>query len=60
MPSVLPVYARDLDISKYFIGYFQHPYIFFILGGVVRQNALFVYGHKLLVDIYIVIKARRR
>jgi len=32
MPSVLPVYARDLDISKYFIGYLQHPYISFYTG----------------------------
>jgi hopanoid biosynthesis associated radical SAM protein HpnJ len=32
MPSVLPVYARDLDVSKYFIGYLQHPYISFYTG----------------------------
>jgi hopanoid biosynthesis associated radical SAM protein HpnJ len=32
MPSVLPVYARDLDISKYFIGYLQHPYVSFYTG----------------------------
>lgn len=32
MPSVLPVYARDLDITKYFIGYLQHPYISFYTG----------------------------
>ena len=29
MPSVLPVYHRDLDIEKYFIGYLQHPYVSF-------------------------------
>jgi hopanoid biosynthesis associated radical SAM protein HpnJ len=32
MPSVLPVYARDLEIEKYFIGYLLHPYISFYTG----------------------------
>ncbi len=32
MPSVLPTYARDLDISNYFIGYLLHPYISFYTG----------------------------
>jgi hopanoid biosynthesis associated radical SAM protein HpnJ len=32
MPSVLPVYARDLEIKKYFIGYLLHPYISFYTG----------------------------
>lgn len=32
MPSVLPVYARDLDITKYFIGYLLHPYLSFYTG----------------------------
>jgi len=32
MPSVLPVYAQDLDISKYFIGYLLHPYVSFYTG----------------------------
>ncbi|KEF41836.1 MAG: radical SAM protein [Cyanobium sp. CACIAM 14] len=32
MPSVLPTYARDLDIRKYFIGYLLHPYISFYTG----------------------------
>jgi hopanoid biosynthesis associated radical SAM protein HpnJ len=32
MPSVLPVYARDLDITRYFIGYLQHPYVSFYTG----------------------------
>ncbi|PZV16759.1 MAG: hopanoid biosynthesis associated radical SAM protein HpnJ [Leptolyngbya sp.] len=32
MPSVLPVYARDLDITKYFIGYLRHPYVSFYTG----------------------------
>lgn len=32
MPSVLPIYHRDLDITKYFIGYLLHPYISFYTG----------------------------
>ncbi|GAA6614625.1 hopanoid biosynthesis associated radical SAM protein HpnJ [Scytonema sp. NUACC26] len=32
MPSVLPIYKRDLDITKYFIGYLLHPYISFYTG----------------------------
>lgn len=32
MPSVLPVYERDLDITKYFIGYLLHPYVSFYTG----------------------------
>lgn len=32
MPSVLPVYDRDLEIKKYFIGYLLHPYISFYTG----------------------------
>ncbi|MHC5830905.1 MAG: hopanoid biosynthesis associated radical SAM protein HpnJ, partial [Nostoc sp.] len=32
LPSVLPIYHRDLDITKYFIGYLLHPYISFYTG----------------------------
>ena len=32
LPSVMPVYARDLDINRYFIGYLLHPYISFYTG----------------------------
>lgn len=32
MPSVLPIYARDLDITKYFNGYLRHPYVSFYTG----------------------------
>ncbi len=32
MPSVIPTYARDLDITKYFIGYLLHPYVSFYTG----------------------------
>ena len=32
MPSVLPVYHRDLKIENYFIGYLLHPYVSFYTG----------------------------
>jgi hopanoid biosynthesis associated radical SAM protein HpnJ len=32
LPSVLPVYHRDLTIENYFIGYLLHPYISFYTG----------------------------
>jgi len=32
MPSVLPIYHRDLKIENYFIGYLQHPYVSFYTG----------------------------
>ncbi|HEV7868231.1 MAG TPA: hopanoid biosynthesis associated radical SAM protein HpnJ [Chthoniobacteraceae bacterium] len=27
LPSVMDVYARDLEIERYFIGYLKHPYV---------------------------------
>ncbi len=32
LPSVLPVYHRDLKIENYFIGYLRHPYVSFYTG----------------------------
>jgi hopanoid biosynthesis associated radical SAM protein HpnJ len=32
VPSVLPVYHRDLRIENYFIGYLLHPYVSFYTG----------------------------
>ncbi len=32
MPSVLPVYDRDLKIENYFIGHLPHPYFSFYTG----------------------------
>lgn len=32
LPSVLPVYHRDLRIEDYFIGYLLHPYVSFYTG----------------------------
>lgn len=52
MPSVLPVYARDLDISRYFIGYLLHPYISFYTGRGCPAKCTFclwpqtIGGHK--------------
>lgn len=32
VPSVLPIYHRDLNVENYFIGYLFHPYISFYTG----------------------------
>lgn len=32
LPSVLPVYHRDLTVENYFVGYLQHPFISFYTG----------------------------
>jgi hopanoid biosynthesis associated radical SAM protein HpnJ len=32
LPSVLPIYYRDLTIENYFIGYLLHPYVSFYTG----------------------------
>ncbi|KFF41021.1 MAG: hopanoid biosynthesis associated radical SAM protein HpnJ [Candidatus Atelocyanobacterium thalassa] len=32
MPSVFPVYQKDLDFRKYFIGYLLHPYVSLYTG----------------------------
>lgn len=32
LPSVLPIYSRDLQIEKYFVGYLLHPYVSFYTG----------------------------
>ncbi|HEV2474848.1 MAG TPA: cobalamin-dependent protein, partial [Chthonomonadales bacterium] len=52
MPSVMPVYARDLDITKYFIGYLLHPYVSFYTGRGCPAKCTFclwpqtIGGHK--------------
>lgn len=52
MPSVFPVYAADLDITKYFIGYLLHPYISFYTGRGCPAKCTFclwpqtIGGHK--------------
>ena len=32
LPSVFPVYHRDLNINNYFVGYLLHPYVSFYTG----------------------------
>lgn len=52
MPSVLPTYHRDLDITKYYIGYLLHPYISFYTGRGCPAKCTFclwpqtIGGHK--------------
>jgi hopanoid biosynthesis associated radical SAM protein HpnJ len=52
MPSVLPVYAEHLDITKYFIGYLLHPYVSFYTGRGCPAKCTFclwpqtIGGHK--------------
>ena len=41
LPFVTPVYKRDLDISKYFIGYLKHPYISFYTGRGCKSRCTF-------------------
>ena len=41
LPFVTPVYKRDLDISKYFIGYLRHPYISFYTGRGCKSRCSF-------------------
>jgi hopanoid biosynthesis associated radical SAM protein HpnJ len=52
LPSVMDVYARDLDIEKYFIGYLRHPYVSHYTGRGCPAQCTFclwpqtVGGHK--------------
>jgi hopanoid biosynthesis associated radical SAM protein HpnJ len=41
LPSVLDVYRRDLDISKYFNGYMPHPYMSLYTGRGCRSRCSF-------------------
>ncbi len=41
LPFVTPVYKRDLDISKYFIGYLRHPYLSFYTGRGCKSRCTF-------------------
>lgn len=38
LPSVMPVYARDLVVEDYFIGYLKHPYVSFYTGRGCRSK----------------------
>lgn len=52
LPSVLPVYHRDLDVKNYFIGYLLHPYVSFYTGRGCPGRCTFclwpqtIAGHK--------------
>ena len=41
LPFVTPVYRRDLDIKKYFIGYLKHPYISIYTGRGCKSRCTF-------------------
>ena len=52
LPSVMDVYARDLEIENYFIGYLKHPYVSHYTGRGCPAQCTFclwpqtVGGHK--------------
>lgn len=41
LPYVTPVYKRDLQIEKYFIGYLKHPYISLYTGRGCKSRCTF-------------------
>jgi hopanoid biosynthesis associated radical SAM protein HpnJ len=41
LPFVTPVYKRDLDINKYFIGYLRHPYLSIYTGRGCKSRCTF-------------------
>jgi len=41
LPFVTPVYQRDLDIDKYFIGYLKHPYLSIYTGRGCKSRCTF-------------------
>jgi radical SAM superfamily enzyme YgiQ (UPF0313 family) len=41
LPFVTPVYKRDLQINKYFIGYLKHPYISLYTGRGCKSRCTF-------------------
>ena len=41
LPSVVPVYQRDLRIEDYFIGYLLHPYVSLYTGRGCRSRCTF-------------------
>jgi hopanoid biosynthesis associated radical SAM protein HpnJ len=52
LPSVFPVYYKDLNINNYFIGYLLHPYVSFFSGRGCPSKCTFclwpqtIGGHK--------------
>jgi hopanoid biosynthesis associated radical SAM protein HpnJ len=41
LPFVTPIYKRDLDVSRYFIGYLKHPYLSFYTGRGCKSRCTF-------------------
>jgi hopanoid biosynthesis associated radical SAM protein HpnJ len=41
LPWVVDVYARDLEVERYFIGYLQHPYVSLYTGRGCRSKCTF-------------------
>ena len=41
LPFVTPVYKRDLEIEKYFIGYLKHPYVSLYTGRGCKSRCTF-------------------
>jgi hopanoid biosynthesis associated radical SAM protein HpnJ len=41
LPFVTPIYQRDLQIEKYFIGYLKHPYISIYTGRGCKSRCTF-------------------
>jgi hopanoid biosynthesis associated radical SAM protein HpnJ len=41
LPFVTPVYKRDLDVRKYFIGYLLHPYLSLYTGRGCKSHCTF-------------------
>ena len=41
LPFAMEVYARDLDIHNYYIGYLKHPYVSFYTGRGCRSRCTF-------------------
>jgi hopanoid biosynthesis associated radical SAM protein HpnJ len=41
LPSVLPVYKRDLDVPNYFSGYLKHPYMSWYTGRGCKSRCTF-------------------
>lgn len=46
LPSVVPVYQRDLRIEDYYIGYLLHPYVSLYTGRGCRSGARSVCGRR--------------
>ena len=46
LPFVTPVYKRDLQLSRYFIGYLRHPYISLYTGRGCKSRCTFCHRYR--------------